>query len=147
MRKQEGQGQGLAEFALILPIALFVILGVTVLFHLFAVLVTTHNAASEGGRVAQVWRPNPTSACRDEVVAAVQRTTPFLDASRGDEVQISAPCWTDPPDPSLPIPSGTLITVRVLVNWQPVFFATLFKDSWEPPTTIPLVAEIQVRHE
>jgi hypothetical protein len=125
---------------------LFMILAVAVLFQFFAVLVTTHNAASEGGRVAQVWRPSAGTSCAQEVLDAVQRTSPFFDTSRGDNVDavLLTYCTFNSGDA---ISTGTLITVRVTVNWQPMFFATLFKGAWEPPSQIPLVAEVQVRHE
>lgn len=141
MRRDENEGQGLTEFALVLPIALFIILAVAVLFHFFAVLVTTHNAASEGGRVAQVWRAGEGTVCAQEVLDAVERTSPFFDSSE-DHVDL-VNCTFG----SAPIPSGTLITVKVVVNWEPMFFATLFKGAWEPPTSIALPAEVKVRHE
>ncbi len=142
MNKKE-KGQGMVEFALVLPITMLVILGVTVLFHLFAVLVTSHNAVSEGGRAAQVWRPDGTSNCSEVVTAAVTRITPFFDLA-GDTIDTSANCSTNP---WLRIPSGELVTVTVVVNWEPIFFSTLLKEEWEPPTTIPLTTMVSVRHE
>jgi hypothetical protein len=138
------KGQSLTEFALVLPITLFVILAVAVLFHFFAVLVTTHNAASEGGRAAQVWRTDTGVTCEQYVIDAVLRTTPFFNASRGDTIGTSTNCPRNTTDR---IDSGELVQVQVVVNWEPMFFATLFRGAWEPPTTIPLTAEVFVRHE
>lgn len=143
MDKKE-KGQGLAEFALILPLIMFIILGVVALFHLFAVLVTTHNAVSEGGRAAQVWRPDGVTTCVDDVTAAITRITPFFNLA-SDTITISDNCstaglWGR-------IPSGDLVDVTVVVNWEPIFFSTVLKDSWEPPTTIPLTTMVSVRHE
>ena len=143
MNKKE-KGQGMVEFAMVLPISMLVILGITVLFHLFAVLVTSHNAVSEGGRAAQVWRPDGSSTCVEEVTAAITRITPFFDLI-SDTITISDNCataglWGR-------IPSGDLVDVTVVVNWEPIFFSTLLKENWEPPTTIPLTTMVSVRHE
>jgi hypothetical protein len=140
---RRAKGQALSEFALILPIALFVILAVSVLFQFFAVLVTTHNAASEAGRAAQVWRPYEGTTCVQDVIDAVLRTTPFLDPDR-DTVAISTNC---PSNTIERIDSGELVHIQVIINWEPMFFATLFRGAWEPPATIPLTAEVYVRHE
>lgn len=143
-RHNRKRGQALSEFALILPIALFVILAVSVLFQFFAVLVTTHNAASEGGRAAQVWRPDGSlDNCRAEVNAAILRTTPFFDTDR-DTIAVSINCNNDP---TARIDSGELVQVQVTINWEPMFFATLFRGAWEPPAQIPLTAEVLIRHE
>ncbi len=142
MDKKE-KGQGLAEFALIIPLIMFIILGITALFHLYAVVVTSHNAVSEGGRAAQVWRPDGITTCVDDVTMAVTRITPFFDLT-GDTITISENCSIDV---WARIPSGDLVTVPVVVNWEPIFFSTVLKDSWEPPTTIPLTTTLSVRHE
>jgi Flp pilus assembly protein TadG len=142
MDKKE-KGQGMTEFALVLPISMLVILGIAVLFHLFAVLVTSHNAVSEGGRAAQVWRPNGVTSCVDDVTAAITRITPFFDLA-SDMIITSENCSTDP---WARIPSGNLVDVTVVVNWEPIFFSTLLKENWEPPTTIPLTTMVSVRHE
>jgi Flp pilus assembly protein TadG len=143
MNKKE-KGQGMVEFALVLPVSMLVILGIVVLFQFFAVLVTSHNAVSEGGRTAQVWRPDGTSTCVDDVTAAVMRINPFFDPA-SDTVTVSENClnaglWGR-------IPSGNLVDVTVVVNWEPIFFSTLLKDNWEPPTTLPLTTMVSVRHE
>jgi len=142
MDKKE-KGQGMVEFALVLPTMMLVVLGIAVLFHFFAVLVTAHNAVSEGGRAAQVWRPDGTSTCVDDVTAAVTRITPFFNSAT-DTITLSANCSTDL---WARIPSGSLVDVTVVINWEPVFFSTLLKDEWDPPTTIPLTTTISVRHE
>jgi hypothetical protein len=45
------------------------------------------------------------------------------------------------------VSTGAFITVAVSYDYQPAFFATLFKDIWEPPTSMPLEAEVTVMHE
>jgi Flp pilus assembly protein TadG len=142
MDKKE-KGQGLVEFVIILPIIMFIILGIVVLFQFFAVLVTTHNAVSEGGRAAQVWRPDGSSTCIDDVTAAVTRITPFFDLV-SDAITISENCSADP---WARIPSGNLVDIAVIVNWEPIFFSTVLKDSWEPPATLALTTTVSVRHE
>lgn len=141
--KKGSKGQGMVEFGLILPLILLVILGMVVFAHLFAVFETVQNAASEGGRVASVWRPDEVTTCASVVQAAVERTTPFFNPAT-DVVTTSANCSSDP---WARIPSGTLIDVAVTVRWEPIFFGTLGQDYWEPPRTLPLNAEITVRHE
>ena len=142
MNKKE-KGQGMVEFALVLPVMMLVVLGITVLFHFFAVLVTAHNAVSEGGRAAQVWRPDGAATCVDDVTAAVTRITPFYNSTT-DTITLSPNCSTDL---WARIPSGNLVDVTVVMNWEPIFFSTFLKDKWEPPTVIPLTATVRVRHE
>ena len=144
MRKQSEKGQGLVEFALIFPLIALVIVGVVALFQGFAVLVTIQNAASEGGRAGSVWRPDGATTCVGVVNEAVQRTTPWFVPANGDTVAVSSSCPNGVWDR---VPSGTLITVTVVVNWEPLFFSTLGQDEWEPPTTLPLSSSVVVRHE
>jgi Flp pilus assembly protein TadG len=142
LRSSSKKAQSLAEFAISLPVILLVLLGIAVLFHLFAVLVTTHNAASEGGRAAQVWQVDGTTSCESVATEAIKRTTPFF--KDGVDQIILTNCSGSLVDR---IPAGTLIGVKVIVNWQPLFFSTLLKSYWDPPATIPLTAEVKVRHE
>jgi Flp pilus assembly protein TadG len=141
MRDQSKHGQGLVEFALTLPIILFLFLGIAILFHLFAVVVTTHNAVSEGGRRAQVWSVNDGVPCIDAVEEAITRSTPF------DIATIQINDATGKCASNTPFAYGELIEVTLTVNWEPLFVSTLLTDTWSTPNQIPLTTAIKVRHE
>ena len=141
--KEKNEGQGMVEFALILPLILLLIIGIANLFYLFAVVDTLHDAVSEGGREAQVWRPGGGTFCVGRVTEGVIRISPFFDPDR-DTVVVSENCTIDP---FARIPSGNEVYVGVIIYWEPFFFSTLFKDQWSPPITIPLATDILVRHE
>jgi len=144
MKKKE-KGQSMVEFALVFPIMLLVVTGITFLFYLFGVLVTTHNAVSEGGRAALVWRPDGdgVSTCIGDVTDAIERITPFFDPAR-DVIAVSANCSADP---WARIPSGNNVYVGLVIYWEPTFYSTLFKDEWDPPMIIPLPASVEVVHQ
>lgn len=142
MKKKE-KGQGMVEFALVLPIMLFIATGIAALFYLFGVAMTAHNAISEAGRAAQVWRPDGVSTCVGNVTAAVERITPFFDLAT-DTITFSENCSTDP---WARIPSGNLVELTIVINWEPIFYSTIGKDEWDPPTIIPITTELKVRHE
>ena len=143
-QKQREKGQAAAEFALVFPTIALLIVGVVALFHGMAYLEVLQNAASEGGRAASVWRPDGVTTCVGVANQAVQRTTPWFDPANGDTVTVSASCPSGVWDR---VPSGTLITVTVTVNWEPLFFSTLGQDYWEPPNSLPLSSTVTVRHE
>ena len=131
----------MVEFSLVLPVILVLFLGIAILFHLFAVMVTTHNAVSEAGRTAQVWNVNDGVACVDAIQEAVYRTTPFNVVS----IQINdagGKCASN-----APFAYGELIEVIVTVEWEPLFVSSLLTDVWSAPNQIPLTTTIKVRHE
>ncbi|MGD8815053.1 MAG: pilus assembly protein, partial [Anaerolineales bacterium] len=124
MRDKTKRGQGMVEFALTLPVILVLFLGIAILFHLFAVIVTMHNAASEGGRRAQVWSVSDGVPCVDAVEEAITRTTPFDIAT----IQINdaeGKCASN-----TPFGYGELIEIALTVNWEPLFVSTLLTDVW-----------------
>lgn len=139
LSSQQSRGQSLVEFALVLPISLLVVLGIVVFGLSFARLEAVENAASEGARAAQRWTPGgPT--CRDAVLDAIARSTPF--STSVDPAKLG-PCDAS----STRITSGTVITVQVSHQYSPLFFGTLFHDMWSPPTSLDLTAEVSVLHE
>lgn len=133
------KGQGLVEWMLVLPTIMVLVMGVANLFILFAVQAITHNSVAEGARVAQVWRQYDTPSCHEAVTAAVLRTNMFFDPAR-DVLEVSANCSTNNWER---IPPADLITVRVIVNWEPFFFSTF----WSPPKIIPIPAKLSVGHQ
>jgi hypothetical protein len=131
----------MVEFALTLPVILVLFLGIAILFHLFAVIVTMHNAVSEGGRRAQVWSVTDGVPCIDAVHEAINRTTPF-DVATIYITDAEGKCASD-----TPFAYGELIEISVTVNWEPLFVSTLLTDVWAVPNQIPLSTSIKVRHE
>lgn len=135
----ETAGQSLVEFALVLPISMVTILAIVVFGLGLARLESVENAASEGARAAQRWVPGGGETCVQAVHNAILRSTPFPTT-----VVISGPC---PADTTTRVSTGSFITVEVIYDYQPAFFATLFRDIWEPPATMPLEAQVTVMHE
>jgi len=135
------RGQGLVEFALVLPILCGVMLMTVVVGDIFRRIQNIENAASEGGRAAQVWRPDGITTCLSAATEAAQRITP-LDV----DVIVSSNCgnwlWTR-------IPSGTLITVEVTHTFEPIFFSTILvgRDIGDPPYVFSYTALVEDCHE
>lgn len=139
MKKKE-KGQGLVEFILVMPALLMLIALVIDASYIMWVRVSIQNGASEGGRAAQVWRPNNAgTTCLGEVQAAVARTTHFAHS-----VTVS----TDGVDcvdaaPLDRIPRRTLIEVKVVNEHTPLLSMIFFS----PPLWIPLESTLEVSHE
>jgi len=139
MKKKE-KGQGMTEFALVLPFLMLLLLVIVIAGDAFRRVEALENAASEGGRAAQVWRPDGTTTCYQMAAAAARRITP-LDVV----VETSANCsatnvWAR-------IPSGTLITVTVSHTFEPIFVSTLLKPPGSPPWVWNYTARVTDRHE
>ena len=137
--RRGASGQSLVEFGLVLPISLVTIMAIVVFGLGMARLESVENAASEGARAAQRWVPGGPETCVQAVHNAIDRSTPFPTT-----VLISGPC---PADTITRVTTGSFITIEVSYDYQPVFFATLFRDIWEPPASMPLEAEVTVMHE
>jgi len=139
-RKSE-RGQGLVEFAIILPLLCGVMLMIVAVGDIYRRIESIENAASEGGRAAQVWRPDGIITCQGAAISGAERITP-LDI----DVTVSANCgndyWTR-------VPSGTIITVEVTHTFEPIFFSTLLigRDIGDPPYTLTYSAMVEDRHE
>jgi Flp pilus assembly protein TadG len=133
------KGQGLVEFALVLPISLLVVMGIVVFGLAFARLEAVENAASEGARAAQRWMPGGSETCLEAVDSAIARSTPFS--------TVNAVTGACPADTVTRVASGSVITIQVTHSYSPVFFGTLFRDMWEPPSAFNLAAEVSVLHE
>ena len=141
MRKRGQRGQGLVEFAIILPLLCGIMLMIVVIGDIFRRIELIENAASEAGRAAQVWRPDGVNTCYSTAVAGAQRITPLP-----IDVAVSGNCgndyWTR-------IPSGTLITVQVTHTFEPIFFSTLLigRDLGDPPFILSYTATVEDSHE
>lgn len=137
MNKKE-KGQSMMEFALVLGVLVGVIGLLVFVGDVFRRIETLENAASEGGRAAQVWRPGTGSTCIAVVEEAVERITPLA-------VNVAAEnCPTNTTDR---ITSGSNITVTVTHSWEPIFFGTLFLDINDPPKAITYTTSVVDRHE
>lgn len=142
MFKRKGErGQSLVEFAIILPILCGMMLMIVAVGDIFRRIESIENAASEGGRAAQVWRPDGVTTCLEAAISGAERITP-LDI----DVNVSANCgsdlWTR-------VPSGTIITVEVTHTFEPIFFSTLLigRDIGDPPYVLTYAALVEDRHE
>ncbi|MGB6839261.1 MAG: TadE/TadG family type IV pilus assembly protein [Microgenomates group bacterium] len=138
--KSKEKGQGLVEFALVIPVLAMLLLIMAIVGDNFRRVEALENAASEGGRAAQVYRPDGVTTCFQRVESAVQRITP-IDVT----VETSANCsatnvWAR-------IPSGDHITVRVSHTWQEIFTSTFLLGPGEPPKVRTYTAEVIDRHE
>ncbi len=110
-RRGNGRGQGLVEFALILPMLLLLLMGIIDFGHALIVYTSLFNAAREGGRFGAVHPQN-----YDGVVSRVRQSVLLIDP---DEPQIWV--WYDhgPNNPTT-FTDPALVTVgdRVLVRVQ-----------------------------
>ena len=134
------KGQGLVEFALVISLLLFMFLYIVIVGDNFRRVIALENAASEGGRAAQVYRPDGATTCFQRVESAVQRITP-VDVT----VETSANCSAI--DVWARIPSGDHITVRVSHTWEEIFKSTFLLEPGEPPRTMTYSAEVIDTHE
>ncbi|NIT04453.1 hypothetical protein GTO10_06160 [Candidatus Saccharibacteria bacterium] len=139
MKKKE-KGQGMTEFALVLPFLAMLLLGIAIFGDAFRRVEALENAASEGGRAAQVWRPDGVTTCFQVVEAAARRITPL-------EVTVTTSANCSATDGWARIPSGTLITVTVSHTFKPIFVSTLLKGPGDPPWVWTYTAEVVDRHE
>lgn len=136
MKKKE-KGQGLVEFLLVIPTLLLLVCLVVDASYIMWVRVSVQNGASEGGRAAQVWRPNTAgTTCLGEVQAAVARTTHFPHS-----VTVSTDCADAGPYDR--IPRETLIEVKIVNVHTPVLSMIFFRS----PLWIPLESTVKVSHE
>ena len=107
--RRHGKGQGLLEFALILPALLLVVLGIIEFGYVFTVYTTMFNAAREGARYGMV-NPRDTAG----IFNATMNKIYLADHS---QVYISVTCDEGPGDPPTTIDCAIADTGdRVLVN-------------------------------
>jgi len=139
---KDQRGQGMVEFALVLPVLCGIILMLVVIGDVFRRIESIENAASEGGRAAQVWRPDGIKTCLDVAQAAANAITPFdIQVIVSDNCSASG-LWDR-------VPSGSLITVRVTHEFEPIFFSTLLlgRNEGDPPYVLSYSAQVEDRHE
>lgn len=120
----------MAEFALILPIMLLVILGIADVGPIFPYWVAGQNAASEGARAAAVWRPNFTGSysCEQAVRDAINFSTPF-----DYTIEMSANCAGNF---TQPIPRNEEVWVRTTMEYEPPFWGTFLNPPVPRTLTI-----------
>lgn len=104
-------GQGLVEFALVLPILLLLLLGIVQFGLLFGTQLNIENASREGARLASVLGQTETSG-NPEITARVHQAAGGLDTSK-------MVITITPSSPSSRL-VGTPITVTVVYS-SPVF--------------------------
>lgn len=108
-------GQALVEFALILPVFLLILLGITEFGRIYAAQLTVSHAAREGARLAVVGAPDAT------ITQRVQESSPQLDASK---LTISI-------TPTQPRTRGEQVTVQV--SYPVEIYAPLIRDMLGNP--------------
>ncbi len=118
MRKITGAaGQSLVEFALVLVLIIGVIAGMVdvapLVFNAFA----AKQMSARGARAASVYLPDGERTCIRDVLDAVG--TPSLIKATWFLEEVSPNCTADP---LATIPTGQEVTVRVKVDYEPLFW-------------------------
>jgi Flp pilus assembly protein TadG len=122
------RGNAMVEFALVLPILLLVIFGITEFGRAWMTLNVMNAAAREGARLAAVTAPDVTAArARVTEVLAAARITPTA-------IDVSGPSSSDP---------ARRITVTVDATFR--IFSGRVLGAFQG--TIPLRARTTMRHE
>ncbi len=124
MRGRRG-GQSLAEFALVLPIFLILLLGLFDVGRLIFVYNGLTNAAREGARLAIVNQDKPSVKQRAQemafgteiTTAAADVVTFFRAQPSADDVESNSPCGTDA---AHPMAVGCIAVVDAETTWQPI---------------------------
>jgi hypothetical protein len=138
-------GQALAESALVMGILIGVIGLLVFAGDVFRRVEVLENAASEGGRAAQVWRPSVGVSCYAYVRQAAGRIAQQVEPITVSVATDGVSC--DSSNTTVAIAPNTLITVQVEHTWSPIFFGTVFLDINDPPRTLTYRARVQDRHE
>lgn len=105
-RARSERGAELIEFALVLPLLLFIVLGIVDFGFLFQRLEVVTNAAREGARIAVL--PSYTTADVDSRVRSYMNAAGVPDAYNNTILSVNTTT------PSVTLPSGTSIEVRTV---------------------------------
>ena len=125
---RDSRGQSVVEFALVLPLLLVLVFGITEFGRAWLTMNVLTSAAREGARLAVVTAPDvPRVIERVNAVCAAGRITPTA-------VTVTGPDATDP---------DRRVTVTVEANFRVVTGSILGTFSG----TIPLRANATMRHE
>lgn len=110
----KSRGQNLVEFAIVLPVFLWLVLGIVDFGRSIASYALVSNAAREGAR-AGIFAGSvfPDGQEDAQIVAAVNSQTLFLGAIPSSDVTIT-------PEPQSARTSGSDITVTVIYGFQPI---------------------------
>lgn len=126
---KKDNGQALVEFALIVPILLFLIVAVIDFGWLFMAQIRVTNAAREAARYYAVHKD--TGSTKDLVIATL---TPIAKESIGS--------LDSYPDVNVTFPAGTKVSVYVSAD-----VSTLTGFFFDPNVPIPIKAEAHMRVE
>ncbi|HET8777662.1 MAG TPA: TadE family protein [Candidatus Limnocylindria bacterium] len=143
--RRTSRAQGLVEFALVLPIFLLMLFGIVDLGRYVYMNSTLSQAAREGARLASVevsWVGSTEAQCgsdagpvcpadlnelRADVVDGVNRMMAPFAAIPATSVHLSCDvttpptgAWTSPPHSCTARASGNLVSVRVVMDYQPI---------------------------
>jgi len=132
MKKRSGQG--LVEFALILPILIGVVIGFIDLTPLAVNLFIAHGASGRAARAAAVWYPDGFSTCQLDATNAIGS----LGLIHADyDLEIDPGCDNNALATN---PTGESMYVTITVHYQPLFFSTF---GWPPPSS-PRIWDVEV---
>jgi len=145
LTRRAGRGQALVEFAMVIPIFLFMLFGIIDLGRYVYMNSTLSQAAREGARVASVeasWVGSTDTRCgtaggpvcpanlaalrTDVRTAANKMVSPFPDITDAhlhiscDATTAPTGAWTSPPHACTARTSGGLVSVRVESEWTAI---------------------------
>ncbi len=128
------KGQGLVEFALILPTVLLLGMGLVALGLGVNYKGAADDAAKAGARAASTWRISDGISCLNAVQNAAGSASIY-----SVEIEVSANCAGN-----LPMARGEQVFVRTSFHYRPIFFDTVGNPPI--PHTWVLTGYSEVKH-
>ena len=125
--KKKRKGQGLVEFALIIPIFMVVIMGVFDLFPLLGNLYAAKQMSARGARAASVWKYDDSQTCINDVNEAVG--DPWLWSAEW-QLEMIGDC--DDTGSLRAALTGDPMTVKIEVTYTPLILGGF---GWPPKDT------------
>ena len=119
--------QGLVEFALVLVLLMAVIAGMVDIAPLIFNAFTAKQMSARGTRAASIYLPDGARTCVGDVVNAVGTLT-LIGATWSLE-EVSPNCTTNPLST---IPTGQMVSVKVRVDYVPLFWGGLGYPVQDP---------------
>jgi hypothetical protein len=134
MTQPRQRGQGLTEFALVLPVLIGLVIAFIDLTPLAVNMFLAYGATGRAARAAAVWYPDGFSSCRLDATNALG-SLGFIHATY--DMEIDAGCDNNPLATN---PTGESMYATITVHYQPLFFGTF---GWPPPSS-PEIWDVEV---